>query len=118
MDSAPRDRSSKGNPAYVERQNGQRVTSMKREVSSSAESRLEKKKSMTRSDAGTLQKEGLQLSVPVDMRDDEIKDLKGELEKLKRSCMCVICQDLLFESFFLQCGHVYCYGVSHRLRLG
>lgn len=47
-----------------------------------------------------------------DPRDDVIEDLKADLEKLRKICTCVICQELLFEPYFFQCGHVYCYGVS------
>jgi hypothetical protein len=46
-----------------------------------------------------------------DPRDDLVDELKADLEKLRKSCTCVICQDLLFEPYFFQCGHVYCYGV-------
>lgn len=47
-----------------------------------------------------------------DSRDDVIEDLKADLDKLRKICTCVICQELLFEPYFFQCGHVYCYGVS------
>ena len=47
-----------------------------------------------------------------DPRDALIADLKADLEKLRKVCTCVICQDLLFEPYFFQCGHVYCYGVG------
>jgi hypothetical protein len=41
-----------------------------------------------------------------------IDELKADLEKLRKPCTCVICQAPLFEPYFSQCGHVYCYGVS------
>jgi hypothetical protein len=47
-----------------------------------------------------------------DAKDDLIDDLKADLDKLRKVCTCVICQELLFEPYFFQCGHVYCYGVS------
>ncbi|KAF8544793.1 hypothetical protein BDD12DRAFT_440267 [Trichophaea hybrida] len=45
-----------------------------------------------------------------DSRDDLIDDLRTDLDKLRKVCTCVICQELLFEPYFFQCGHVYCYG--------
>jgi hypothetical protein len=47
-----------------------------------------------------------------DPRDDLIRELKADLDKLWKSCTCVICQELLFEPYFFQCGHCFCYGVS------
>jgi hypothetical protein len=47
-----------------------------------------------------------------DSKDEIIEGLKADLEKLRKVCTCVICQELLFEPYFFQCGHVYCYGVS------
>jgi len=47
-----------------------------------------------------------------DPRDALIADLRADLEKLRKICTCVVCQDLLFEPYFFQCGHVYCYGVG------
>ncbi|KAI5783550.1 hypothetical protein EDC01DRAFT_632111 [Geopyxis carbonaria] len=100
-------------------------SSMKRQTSgswssSSIDGKQEKKRSIMKGgsdDTSTTKKgsdgaisDGLRLNTQHDPRDDTIKDLKGELEKLRRSCTCVICQELLFEPFFFQCGHVYCYG--------
>lgn len=98
-------------------------SSMKRQTSGSWSSsgidgKQEKKRSITKGDSDTKKgsdgavSDGLRINTQHDPRDDTIKDLKGELDKLRRSCTCVICQELLFEPFFFQCGHVYCYGVS------
>ena len=79
------------------------------------ESRLEKKRSVIRREPnGTGSVEALRVNTQPqqDPRDDLIEDLKADLEKLRKSCTCVICQELLFEPYFFQCGHIYCYGVS------
>ncbi|CUS10718.1 unnamed protein product [Tuber aestivum] len=44
-----------------------------------------------------------------DFKDDIIDDLNKDLQKLQKCVTCVICHDMLFEPFSLQCGHVFCY---------
>ncbi|KAH0605045.1 uncharacterized protein H6S33_005027 [Morchella sextelata] len=44
-----------------------------------------------------------------DYKDDVIEDLNCDLKKLQKSLTCVICLEMLFEPYTLQCGHVFCY---------
>ena len=44
-----------------------------------------------------------------------IDDLNKDLQKLQKCVTCVICHDMLFEPFSLQCGHVFCYTVCDTL---
>lgn len=98
------------------------VSSIKREdaggvgVEPWSDMKLEKKRSIIKREAkprGQGSSDALRVTTKQqDPRDDLIDDLKSDLEKLRKSCICSICQELLFEPYFFQCGHVYCYGVS------
>ncbi|TGZ79361.1 hypothetical protein EX30DRAFT_112247 [Ascodesmis nigricans] len=70
-----------------------------------APTRLEKKKSLTTK--GSIGEGGGMRSVAA--LQDTVNDLRAELDRLRKNCTCVICQELLFEPYFLQCGHTYCY---------
>lgn len=75
--------------------------------------KLEKKRSVTRRELkGKVGADGLQIVTQpeIDPRDTVIEELKADLDKLRKVCTCVICRELLFEPYFFQCGHVYCYG--------
>lgn len=40
-----------------------------------------------------------------------IEDFKNDLGKIRKSVTCVVCQELLFEPYCLECGHIFCYTV-------
>lgn len=87
-------------------------SSMKRHHSGSSDHRVVKKSSGKKELSDS---EGKAMVKP-DLKVDAVNTLAlsdaQDLEKLKRACTCGVCQELLFEPYFLQCGHVYCYHVG------